>query len=120
MSVGVIRKKILVICGVQVKSDTPLSEAVGALNLHRFVFGSAQRRQEHCCQNCNNGDDDKQLDKREGYALICSRAHGVRKRRDRASFMVAVHVIEIQESPCVQLIFGSSREFRISAALCAV
>ena len=106
MSVGVIRKKILIICGVQVKSDTPLSEAVGALNLHRFVFGSAQRRQEHCCQNCNDGDDDKQLDKREGYALICSRAHGVRKRRDRASFMVAVHAIEIHESPCVQLNLG--------------
>lgn len=120
MSVSVIRKKILVIRGVQVKSDTPLSEAVGALNLHSFVFGSAQRRQEHCCQNGNDGDDDKQFNKREGYALIFSCAHGVRKRTDRASFMVAVPVIEIQESRRVQPNFRQSPGIRVSAALCAV
>ena len=80
VSVGIIGKEILIIEAIERESDAPLTEAIGALNLHGFVFCATQRGQEHRRKNCDDGNDDEQFNERESRTLIFCRAHGARKQ----------------------------------------
>src|SRR5207253_408939 len=62
--------------------------ADGALG---FIFGLGQRRQEHGCQNSDNGDDDEQFDQGERWAvkLRCSSSLGGFGHSHKSSLILA-------------------------------
>jgi hypothetical protein len=58
---------LAVVIGVEPGSDADLFKIADALHRFGFVFGFAQGRKEHAGEDCNNGNDDKQLDQGEAY-----------------------------------------------------
>ena len=61
--VGLVRKPVLIVVGIEVHRDTPLPLVAAAQGLNGRRSGPSECRQEHTRQN---GDDHQQLNEREG------------------------------------------------------
>ena len=56
---------IVVVATIHSPADHQLLHAVEASDALRLILGSGQGRQQHCRQNCDNGDHDEQFDQCE-------------------------------------------------------
>ncbi len=57
---------VRVVVRIHAQTDGDLVVVAVALDPLRFCFGPRQGRQQHAGQNCDDGDDDKEFDQREG------------------------------------------------------
>ena len=61
-----LRRRAVVVVGVHAVGESELLEVAGAGDLSCLLAGLRERRQQHGGKDGNDGDDDKQLDEREG------------------------------------------------------
>jgi len=75
---------VLIVQGIDIRSDGQLSQVTQALCAFAFLFGRCQGGQQHCRQDGNNGDDNQKFDQSEGVTASGPPDHS--KTSDGARF----------------------------------